>query len=79
MPDPTPNPNPLIPDNVHRWLVGLVQAVIMGVIGSIGLYVQSHPPVTPVVQTAPVQVQRPEITLQDVQSWLEKQKSETKK
>ncbi len=61
-------------DNLHRWLVGAMQAVIMAVIGAIGLYVQQHPVPTPVVQTAPVPVvvQEPaKLTLEQVQRRLE--------
>jgi len=43
-------------DRLHNYLANLVTAVVLGIIGSIGLYMQQHPVPTPVVQTAPVPV-----------------------
>lgn len=60
-------------DTFHRWAIGGMQAVIMAVIGAIGLYVQQHPVPTPVVQTAPVpvvNVQPVPLTLEQLQARL---------
>jgi hypothetical protein len=76
-----PSIMPTLSPAAHQWLVGLMLAILGSIWGTITVYVQQHPPVTPVVQTAPVVVQKeaPPVMSQEqfnqmLMKWSESQK-----